>query len=189
MTDQSQRRSKDVTSKIMAAVRNRDSVAELALRRRLFMNGIRYRLKSKLPGKPDIVFPKQRLVVFVDGDLWHGNSWRVRGLPSLEAQFPNNTSWWTEKISRTIARDRTVTDLLTSQGWVVLRYWESDVLSDPNTIARDIVFRIRPDRINDFRSYPLTRDERRRLGSVRKSNSGAALPSMQHNIAEAREGG
>src|SRR4051812_46193976 len=107
----------------MAAVRNRDSTAELAVRRRLWANGLRYRLNAKLPGRPDLVFPSQRIVVFIDGDLWHGNSWRVRGLPSLEAQFPTRTEWWTSKIRRNIERDREVDQQLSGTNWGVLRFW------------------------------------------------------------------
>lgn len=151
----------------MSAVRNRDSTAELAIRRRLWANGLRYRLTARLPGRPDLVFPRQRIAVFIDGDLWHGNSWRVRGLPNLEAQFPNRTEWWVSKITRNMERDRQVNEQLAAEGWTVLRYWESEALADPNDVAERIMLRVRGTEHVDFRRVETTPIERRRLGSVR----------------------
>ncbi|MFN8636009.1 MAG: very short patch repair endonuclease [Chloroflexota bacterium] len=155
------------TSRIMRAVKHRDSTAELAVRRRLWANGLRYRLGMKLPGKPDLAFPAQRIVVFIDGDLWHGNSWRNRGLPSLEAQFPTRTEWWVAKIRRNMERDSEVNAQLAAAGWTVLRFWESETLTDPNRVTRSIVERIRGSPVLDFRDLPVSSVERRRLGSVR----------------------
>ena len=133
-------RSRDpaVTSRMMARVRNKHSKAELAIRRRLFGRGLRYRVHHTLVGKPDIVFTKRRVVVFIDGDFWHGNAWRLRGLASLAELFPNRTEWWVAKITRTMQRDEEVTAALTAQRWLVLRYWESTVLADPDIIAAEI---------------------------------------------------
>src|SRR5687768_2587633 len=135
----------------MAAVRAHGSTAELAVRRRLWANGLRYRLSAKLPGKPDLVFLGRRVAVFIDGDLWHGNSWRVRGLPSLEAQFPTRTEWWVAKITRNMERDRQVNVQLAAAGWTVLRFWESDTLADPNAVARQIAARVRGGDVAAFR--------------------------------------
>ncbi len=146
----------------MAAVKNRGSTAEMAVRRRLWASGLRYRLASKLPGKPDLFFPKQHIAVFIDGDLWHGNSWRVRGFPSLEAQFPNRTEWWVSKFHRNMERDREVNDQLARAGWTVLRFWESDVLADPNAVAATIFARIGLHPPDDFRPLPQSRSELRR---------------------------
>lgn len=154
----------------MRAVRNRDSTAELAVRRRLWANGIRYRLNVKLPGKPDLVFPGKRVAVFIDGDLWHGNSWRVRGLPSLEAQFPNRTDWWVAKIRRNMERDREVNGLLSAAGWTVLRFWETDVLGSPDEVIEIIVSLIAPTRSRELQEIPMTRAELRRRASVLLTN-------------------
>jgi DNA mismatch endonuclease (patch repair protein) len=151
----------------MSKVRDRDSTAELAIRRRLWANGIRYRLDQRLHGRPDLVFPAAHLAIFIDGDLWHGNSWRVRGLPNLESQFPNRTEWWVAKIQRNIARDREVDHALAQSGWTVLRYWETVVLEDPNRIAKEIAERVRNATLNSFRCLDRTALERRRLASVR----------------------
>lgn len=148
----------------MSAVRDRDSIAELAIRRRLWANGFRYRLRAKVIGKPDLIFRRQRIAVFVDGDLWHGNSWRVRGLPSFEAQFPTNTAWWVAKIRRTMERDAAVNQALSEQEWTVLRFWESDVLAEPDRVAHAIANAVKPDR--PYAPLPLSQLERKRRGSV-----------------------
>ena len=72
------------------------------------------------------------MAVFVDGDFWHGNAWRVRELSSLSDLFPTNTDWWVTKIERNIERDHRVTEKLEAAGWAVLRIWESDILVDPS---------------------------------------------------------
>lgn len=129
---------------MMAAVRNKDSRAELALRRELHRRGARYRLHAPdVAGRPDLVVRKARLAVFVDGDFWHGNSWRLRGLPSLEAQFPTRTEWWTAKIRRNMERDEEVTRQLRTDGWRVIRLWESDVLRDPAAAAETVIAALR----------------------------------------------
>lgn len=116
----------------MARVRAKDSKAELLLRRELHRRGRRYRLhKRELIGTPDLVFGSARLAVFVDGDFWHGNAWKLRGLDRLEDQFPTNTEWWSAKLRRTIERDQVVTSRLRKEGWRVVRIWESEVLADP----------------------------------------------------------
>jgi DNA mismatch endonuclease (patch repair protein) len=132
----SSRRDPAVTSRMMAAVRNKDSKAELALRRQLHARGLRYRLHARdLPGRPDLVIHKYRLAVFVDGDFWHGNAWKVRGLARFEDQFPSNRDFWVAKIRRNMQRDQEVTAALVAGGWTVVRLWESEVLASPAAAA------------------------------------------------------
>jgi DNA mismatch endonuclease (patch repair protein) len=129
-----------ITSKIMAAVRSRDTRPELALRRELHKRGLRYRLKSKLVGRPDIVFVGARVAVFVDGDFWHGFGWRERGFPSWEAQFEGHADpdRWRAKIGRNIERDKEVNQLLGEQGWQIVRVLESQIKADVARCADDI---------------------------------------------------
>jgi len=131
-----------VTSRIMASVRAHDTGPELSLRRELHRRGLRYGLRSQLLGKPDIVFPRSRVAVFVDGDYWHGNTWRLRGHGSLEAYLCtlNNNSFWRAKIYANVARDARVTARLASDGWRVLRLWESDIQRAPS-LSADLVER------------------------------------------------
>lgn len=128
-----------VTSRMMAAVRNKNSKAEVALRSALHARGLRFRLHARgMPGRPDIVLPRHRLAIFVDGDMWHGNAWRLRGLERLEDLFPTRTEWWAAKIRRTMQRDQHVTRLLESRGWKVIRIWESEVLKAPGDVANKV---------------------------------------------------
>jgi DNA mismatch endonuclease (patch repair protein) len=142
--DPSRARDPAVTSKMMAKVRNKDSKAELALRRALHARGLRYRLHARdVLGRPDVVIRAKRLAVFVDGDFWHGNAHRLRGLDRLEDLFPNRTDWWMAKLTRTMERDREVTAGLIAQGWTVVRIWESDVLASPEDAADRVVAALR----------------------------------------------
>ncbi len=133
-------RDPEVTSRIMAAVRSRDTRPEVALRSMLWRRGLRFRVRSKLTGKPDIVFSSARLAIFVDGDFWHGNAWRTRGLPSFEAQFKklNNAVFWRTKIETNMARDQHVNAELSASGWQVYRVLESRLKDEPDLVADEI---------------------------------------------------
>ena len=123
----------------MAAVRNSNTKAELVLRRALHALGIRYRIQARdVFGRPDIVIRKYRIAVFVDGDLWHGNEHIRRGLPSLEAMFPTNTQFWCHKIRRNMQRDAEVNSRLRGDGWLVFRFWATDVLTDADQAAQAV---------------------------------------------------
>lgn len=107
----------------MSRIRSRDTKVELMVRRALHRRGHRYRVNAGwLPGKPDIVFSKVRLVVFIDGDFWHG--WR------FETWSDKLASYWREKISGNLARDQRHEAALRQGGWNVLRIWEHEVEGD-----------------------------------------------------------
>jgi DNA mismatch endonuclease (patch repair protein) len=121
-------------SRLMARVRQKDTAPELTLRRALFKAGLRYRLKtsSRLPGSPDIVFGRARLVIFVDGCFWHGCA--------LHGTWPkSNADFWREKILRNQERDRSVDAALTDLGWKVMRVWEHDVRGGLSFLVDTIV--------------------------------------------------
>jgi DNA mismatch endonuclease, patch repair protein len=131
---------REVTSRMMAAVRNKDSKAELALRRALHARGLRYRLHAPdVFGHPDLVIRSRRLAVFVDGDMWHGNEQRRRRLSSMADLLPTRTEWWVAKIERNIARDQEVNTRLKAEGWTVVRLWESEVLQDPQKASQRVL--------------------------------------------------
>lgn len=134
------KRDPQVTSRIMSRVRSKDSKAEMMLRRELHRRGIRYRLHATdVLGRPDLVIRKWKFAVFVDGDMWHGNEHRRRGLESLADLFPSNTEFWVNKIEKNVQRDRLVSQRLWDQGWTVVRIWESAVLTDANAAAEQVV--------------------------------------------------
>jgi DNA mismatch endonuclease (patch repair protein) len=142
-----------VTSRIMAAVRSSGNAAELLLRRALSRLGLRYRLQPRriageaVPGRPDIVFVSARVIAFVDGDFWHGRALIQRGRRALAAQFrPPLRKWWLAKIGGNAARDRRITAELRARGWLVLRFWESDVFQSAERAARVIEHAVRPRR-------------------------------------------
>ncbi|MDO3333022.1 very short patch repair endonuclease [Mycobacteroides abscessus] len=124
-------RDPQVTARIMAAVKNTGTRPELMLRRELHRRGMRYRVKSSLIGKPDIVFGPAHVACFVDGDRWHGNGWRLRGFDSFEGEFEHaNSDFWKQKIRRNMDRDRDVNMQLVKAGWRVIRIWASEVERD-----------------------------------------------------------
>ena len=132
-------RDSKITSKIMSSIKSKNTKPEITLRKFLWERGYRYRINyKKVYGKPDIVFIKKRIAIFVDGDFWHGNNWKIRGLSSLEEELKSYKPFWKEKILRNIQRDLTVTNHLKNEGWVVLRYWESDIKKSIETILEEI---------------------------------------------------
>ena len=122
--------------KNMQRIRSKDTRAEIMLRKALWHRGLRYRKNYKsLPGTPDIVFTKQRIVVFVDGDFWHARGHQEK--PG--EQVDTNKAYWRKKLAGNVERDRFVNDALLEQGWLVLRFWESDVKKDLNKCINEIL--------------------------------------------------
>lgn len=118
----------EAASRIKQRNRSRDTKAELLLRKELWRRGLRYRLHAPdLPGKPDIVFRSARVVVFCDGDFWHGRRWRQR---RDKLGRGANALYWTAKIAANVDRDRRNNRALRAAGWTVVRLWETDILRD-----------------------------------------------------------
>lgn len=122
--------------KNMQHIRSKDTKAEILLRKALWRKGLRYRKNvNHLPGKPDIVFTKHKIVIFVDGDFWH-----ARGHEKNPGeQIDTNKNYWTDKLKRNVARDRYVNELLLEQGWLVLRFWESDIKNNLDNCVEEIM--------------------------------------------------
>jgi DNA mismatch endonuclease (patch repair protein) len=120
-----------------ASSKKTNTRCELLLRRRLWEAGCRYITDVRdLPGRPDIVFPRARVVVFCDGDYWHGRGWEQRKLKLKEG---HNAAYWLKKISTNMERDRRNTRLLEAEGWRVIRVWESDIRKDIDRIVEQIL--------------------------------------------------
>ena len=125
------KRDPQVTRRIMASIKSRNTRPELALRKALWRENYRYRVNyKKLPGKPDIAFTRYKVAVFCDGDFWHGHNWALRGIPSLEEELKGYSEYWRKKILRNIERDKENDSALKSMGWDVIRIWESDIKKD-----------------------------------------------------------
>ncbi len=107
----------------MSQIKCRDTKPEMLIRRFLFNNGFRYRLhEKKLPGKPDILLPKYKTAIFVNGCFWHGHeNCRYFKLPQT------NTLWWENKINKNIQNDRTKLQQLEAMGYKVIIVWECEI--------------------------------------------------------------
>jgi DNA mismatch endonuclease (patch repair protein) len=133
-------RTPETTHKIMSAIKSKNTSPEIALRRVLWARGLRYRINVKvLPGKPDIVFTRARIVIFCDGDFWHGHNWAIRGLSSLAVELEKYSQFWRDKINGNIIRDKNITNQLLSDGWIVMRFWESDIKANTQICADAVV--------------------------------------------------
>jgi DNA mismatch endonuclease (patch repair protein) len=118
-------------SEIMSRVRGKDTRPEMVVRRLVHKAGFRYRLHvSDLPGRPDLVFPKRKKVIFIHGCFWHSHS----GCP--HARVPKSrTNFWTAKFESNKTRDERNSHALTEAGWDVLVLWECE-LRDPGLIGK-----------------------------------------------------
>src|SRR5579859_5013433 len=118
------------------ASRKTDTHCEVTLRSHLWRAGVRFRKdEPSLPGRPDIVFPRARLVVFCDGDFWHGKDWSQRREKLAKG---HNAPYWIAKIEANRARDRRQADQLREAGWTVLRFLESEIRAGAAEVVREI---------------------------------------------------
>ena len=117
-----------VRSALMSKIRSTETKAEILFRKKLWKEGIRYRINyKKLPGSPDIVINKKKLVVFIDGEFWHGYNWEVK-----KTKIKVNRAFWIPKIERNMQRDIENNILLKEKGFSVLRFWEHEIKNDIN---------------------------------------------------------
>lgn len=114
---------KEKRSQVMSKILSKNTKSELTLRKALFAKGFRYRVNDKkLPGKPDIVLPKYKTVIFVHGCFWHKHE------ACKYAYTPkSNTEFWIDKITSNVERDKTNTEKLSVAGWKVIIVWECEV--------------------------------------------------------------
>jgi DNA mismatch endonuclease, patch repair protein len=119
--------------RIMAAVRQRDTMPEMELRRALFSAGIRgWRCNyGRVPGRPDIAWPSMRVALFVDGAFWHGHPSRHR--PGRSGKY------WDVKIAGNVARDRRVDGELRMAGWEVIRIWDFEIYRSMDKVVEEVI--------------------------------------------------
>src|SRR2546425_3625086 len=111
------KRDRRVVSFNMSRIRGKNTRPELVLRRALHSLGLRYRLHAQLPGRPDVLFVRVKVAVFVDGAFWHG-----RGIESLARELRVHRSFWLKKIRGNMARDLRNTRELRRLGYRVIRF-------------------------------------------------------------------
>jgi DNA mismatch endonuclease, patch repair protein len=121
--------------------KKKNTACEIVLRKALTALGLRYRVDAAdLKGRPDIVFRPARVAIHCDGDFWHGRNLEQR-LAKLSAG--HNAPYWVAKIRGNVARDARSAAALEADGWLVLRYWETDIHADAKRIAAEIAEHVR----------------------------------------------
>lgn len=117
--------SSEKRSLIMSKISGKETKTEIIVRKFLFTNGFRYRKHvTELPGKPDVVLPKYKTVIFVNGCFWHGHkNCKKSLLPTTNVEF------WTKKISKNIIRDTENTERLIKMGYQVITVWQCELTS------------------------------------------------------------
>lgn len=115
--------SKEKRSWNMSRIKGKDTAVEVLVRKYLFSKGFRFRKNDKrYPGKPDVVLPKYKTVIFVNGCFWHMHEECSGGrLPK------SNTDYWRQKLEKNAANDRAHRETLESNGWRVITLWECDI--------------------------------------------------------------
>lgn len=135
------RSSSPVASEVGRRNRRFNTAPEIRLEAALRQLGLRFTVNARdITGRPDIAFRALKLAVFCDGDFWHGRNWRKRRRALANG---SNPSYWIPKILGNIRRDRTVTRDLAKDGWLVMRFWGSDVILNPSAIALQVAIQLR----------------------------------------------
>ncbi|AWA29390.1 very short patch repair endonuclease [Flavobacterium magnum] len=126
--------SKDKRSKIMRAIKSKDTKSEVLLAKALWKRGHRYRKHNKsIFGTPDLSFKKYKIAIFVDSEFFHGKHWDI-----VEKRPKANAEFWQKKIERNMQRDDEVNVFLIQSGWTVLRFWSDDIRKNLYTTVRTI---------------------------------------------------
>src|SRR5476651_1627592 len=127
-------------SKLMAKIKAKHTIPEVLLRKALWKAGIRYRIHNKkLPGKPDIVVNKYKLIIFVDGEFWHGRDWAQKN-----QRIKANRDFWIPKIERNMQRDQSNNQKLEAMGFKVFRFWDNDIKKGLDAAVQTIIGYIKP---------------------------------------------
>jgi DNA mismatch endonuclease Vsr len=109
--------------KNMRAIKSRNTKIELLLGKALWVKGYRYRKQNrKIFGNPDFTLRKHKIAIFVDGEYFHGKDWEIN-----KHRIKSNREFWWNKIEGNIKRDLLVNETLENEGWIVLRFWGTDI--------------------------------------------------------------
>lgn len=119
----------------MSRNRGSDTAPEMRLRKALWALGLRYTLRSRLTGRPDLIFPRYHVALFVDGCFWHR-------CPRHAVAPRSNAGFWERKLTANVERDARVNRELRALGWTVIRVWEHEIRAGPDKIARRLFSRI-----------------------------------------------
>ena len=129
------RHSKEQRRKNMQAVKSKGSKIEIILGKALWKKGLRYRKNVKdIFGKPDFAIKKYKVAVFCDSEFWHGRDWYEK-----KSEIKSNKEFWYNKIERNIERDKEVNIKLNEEGWIVLRFWEKEIINKTDECIQKVV--------------------------------------------------
>ncbi|RJQ25455.1 DNA mismatch endonuclease Vsr [Candidatus Parcubacteria bacterium] len=120
-------------SRNMSRIKSKNTTPELLVRRLLFKLGKRYRVHYELMGKPDIVFPNYKVVVFIHGCYWHGHGCRIDHVSKSNCEF------WINKINKNKERDKKIQRQLKHDNWKLFTLWECDILKSHNNTVKSLV--------------------------------------------------
>jgi DNA mismatch endonuclease (patch repair protein) len=121
-------------SKIMRAIKSKNTKSEVLLAKALWHKGYRYRKHDKtLYGTPDLTFRKYKIAIFIDSEFFHGKDWET-----LKLRLNNRKEFWLPKIEKNIAKDIAVNEHLHLKGWKILRFWSDDVKTNLFTTVKSI---------------------------------------------------
>jgi DNA mismatch endonuclease, patch repair protein len=127
---------KEQRQKNMKNIKSQNTKIEVKLCKALWNRGYRYRKNYReLPGKPDIVLTKYKIVIFCDSEFFHGKDWGSR---KIRLEKSNNSAYWIKKISNNIKRDVEVDKQLSFLGWTVIRFWGNDILKNIDKCMKEI---------------------------------------------------
>jgi len=127
--------SKAKRSEIMSKIKSKDTSIELIFAKELRKHKICYRRNNKkIKGSPDFVITDKNLVVFLDGEFWHGFKWDEK-----KKRIKSNRQYWVSKIEKNIKRDKSVSKYLKVHGWYVLRFWQHQIKKDPEKCIKKII--------------------------------------------------
>ena len=166
----------------MAAIHSSATKPELLLRRAIWCRGLRYRVNDKrLPGKPDIVLPKYRTVIFIHGCFWHGHKGcKNHTIPKT------NTDFWMTKVTRNQERDQEVWRMLEAQGWFVIIVWECEL---KKAVLDETIARVEAEIRQNGEILRQAQDDRRQAREAyrqeqksRKERQDALLTEVKHKF-------
>jgi DNA mismatch endonuclease (patch repair protein) len=127
--------SREQRRKNMQAVKSKGSKIEIAMGKALWKSGLRFRKNVEdIFGKPDFAMKKYKIAVFCDSEFWHGKNWEIK-----QKEIKSNRNFWIKKIERNIERDKEVNKKLIEEGWIVIRFWEKEIIKHTDSCVNEVL--------------------------------------------------
>jgi DNA mismatch endonuclease (patch repair protein) len=126
-------RSPQTVSYNMSRIKSKNTQIEKSLEEIIKRTELKYQCHYPVIGKPDFAFPEIKIAIFADSHFWHGYRWEEAKL-----EIHKNTEFWFRKIERNMGRDKEVNAALEKEGWLVIRFWEHEIVGDPDKVLNKI---------------------------------------------------